>query len=148
MRPLPVHPAFHRRLTFPAWPAPDVSAGIAFTRSTLDAWYPGADPATAADVMLVAGELLTNAAEHAGGPLALVLRRTPHDRIRIEVTDAAPATPQLQPFAPHTPRGHGLRIIDHLATSWGCRPAGDGKSVWAECDLTPAPPPGRPHRTG
>ncbi|GAA4877423.1 ATP-binding protein [Kitasatospora terrestris] len=137
MRPLPVEPAFHRRLAFPARSAPDVSAGIDFTRGTLRAWHPGADPAAIADIVLVAAELLANAAEHAGGPLALELCRTPVNRIRIEVTDATPARPRVQSLSPDTPHGHGLRIIDRLAHAWGCHPGDGGKTVWAECDLPP-----------
>ncbi|GAA4883490.1 ATP-binding protein [Kitasatospora terrestris] len=136
MRTLPVTPVVPARLAFPAGPAP-VSEGIAFTRRALTTWFPRTKSAAVADIVLVAAELLANAAQHADGPLALDLRTTPSGRIRIAVTDASAAVPKVRSPMPHTPGGHGMRIVDHLARAWGTHPAAGGKTVWAECDPPP-----------
>ncbi|GAA4876857.1 ATP-binding protein [Kitasatospora terrestris] len=130
---MPPAPAFHRQLSFPAGPLP-VSEGIGFTRRTLTAWFPRANPAACAEIVLIAAELLANAVQHAGGPLTLGLRMTQSGRIRITVTDAGAEAPQVGPALPERPGGHGMRIVDHLARAWGTDPVAGGKGVWAECD--------------
>jgi len=132
MCPPPAAPVFDRRLDFPPGTRSRVAWGLAFTRQTLTQWRPDPAPAAVDDVLLVVAEILTNAADHATGPLALHLHLDPHaGRLRIEVTDTSQAPPQLRPARPGEPHGRGMRIIDRLATAWGSRPEGDGKTVWA-----------------
>ncbi|MEV7175337.1 ATP-binding protein [Kitasatospora sp. NPDC093679] len=115
--------------------------GVDFTRHALTDWHLTGRPA-AGDAVLAAAELLANAAQHAGGPLALDLRLRPGG-LRIAVTDANPVPPHLiEPHRPETPHGHGLVIVDRVTEAWGATPAGDGKTVWADLPLTPATDPG------
>ncbi|MCR6490855.1 ATP-binding protein [Amycolatopsis sp. OK19-0408] len=84
-------------------------------------------------VLLVVDELVGNAYRHAGEPRELrVVRRG--DSVLVEVTDTSPValTIQEQRLAP---RGHGLRLVNELATEWGARADDRGKVVWA---LVPA----------
>ncbi|MFI2608418.1 ATP-binding protein [Kitasatospora sp. NPDC018619] len=99
-------------------------------------WLPAPDErrrAAAEDVLLMVSELVTNACLHApGGPRELRLRWN-GARLRVEVADASPVPPRLRPFAgAGRPGGHGLRVVDRLATAWGSRPEDGGKLVWLE----------------
>ncbi|MCU7826836.1 ATP-binding protein [Kitasatospora sp. DSM 101779] len=137
MPPLATSANHHRRLAFdPGERRGCVRRGIDFTRLTLAQWRPGTDPAVADDVILVAAELLANAVDHAGGPLAMELRLDRRaDRLRIDVDDAAIAEPGIRPVRPLEPHHRGLRIVDHIAAAWGSRPNAAGKTVWAELHL-------------
>ncbi|MCG6494387.1 ATP-binding protein [Kitasatospora sp. A2-31] len=113
--------------------------GLAFVRATLALWWTGADSTAGDDALLVAAELLSNAAHHAGGPLVLDLRLDRNRQtLRIAVTDAVPDPPRMRNPEAGQPHGRGLRIVDRLATAWGTTPAGAGKTVWAELRLPPA----------
>lgn len=98
-------------------------------------WLPGVteeQQAAGEDVLLLACELVTNACLHAGGANELVLHCTA-ERLRIEVSDNDPTRPT--PRLPHEagrPGGHGLHIVDRLATRWGSESGPTGKTVWAE----------------
>ncbi|WP_159401207.1 ATP-binding protein [Streptomyces sp. NRRL B-24484] len=110
--------------------------GLVFVRQAVAEWRPQAD-AMAVDAIVLAGaELLANAADHAGGPTALELSFDPGTSLlRIAVTDTSPARPRLRAVRPEEPHGRGMRIIDHLATAWGCHANGAGKTVWADLPL-------------
>lgn len=133
----PAVPVLRCRLVFPAGRGSGVERGIAFTRLALADWFPGVDRRAVWEAVLVTAELLANAASHAGGPLILDLYRIPENRVGIAVSDTSTDRPQLQPLSPHTPGGHGLRIVDRLARAWGSSPTTGGKTVWAEYDLAP-----------
>jgi anti-anti-sigma factor len=99
-----------------------------------------ADKAT---VTLLASELVTNAVIHpepgVGGPIGLRIAAYP-DRIRIEVTDAgAGFDPGTLPSGPRETGGHGLIVVDGLASRWGIGPgalgAAEGFCVWFEFDV-------------
>ncbi|MEV6396236.1 ATP-binding protein [Streptomyces sp. NPDC051907] len=97
-------------------------------------WLPTADEeqqAVAEDVLLLVSEVVTNACLHADGPQELTLHCS-EDRLRIEVTDANPVHPHPRPTGRAQPGGHGLVVLDRLASSWGSEPRGTGKTVWAE----------------
>ncbi|MEU2631403.1 MULTISPECIES: ATP-binding protein [Kitasatospora] len=114
-----------------------MSQGLDFTRTALADWHlPTTAGQVAADTVLVAAELLTNAAQHAGRPLVLQLHRTP-ERLRIAVTDPSPTPPhRVEPHRPHVPHGHGLVVVDRITTDWGCTLDGNGgKTVWADLSL-------------
>ncbi|MFD6113722.1 ATP-binding protein [Streptomyces yangpuensis] len=88
------------------------------------------------DALLIAAELLSNAARHTGGIRSL----TPsHDNglLQIAVTDPSPEPPRLRPHRPESVGGHGIFLIDRLAQHWGSRPNGRGKTVWATLRLAP-----------
>jgi anti-anti-sigma factor len=99
-----------------------------------------ADKAT---VTLLASELVTNAVIHpgaaAGGPIGLRIAAF-SDRIRVEVTDAgAGFDPGRLPSRPRETGGHGLIVVDGLASRWGISPGGlrddEGFCVWFELDV-------------
>ncbi|GAA4876867.1 ATP-binding protein [Kitasatospora terrestris] len=139
MRRLLPAPAFYYRLGFPPGARRCVRRGVAFTRRALARRRPGADPAAVDDVLLVAAELLANAAGHAGGPLALDLRfDVDGDGLGIGVTDAAYTPPRLRHPEQGELQGYGLRIVDRLARAWGTTRAGAGKVVWVEMRLPAA----------
>lgn len=96
----------------------------------------------AATATLLVSELVTNAVLHAGeGPGGSVgLRITTYaDRLRVEVRDSGPGfdLDQLPP-RPRATGGHGLIVVDGLASRWGTdRAQADGRSrfcVWFELD--------------
>lgn len=89
----------------------------------------GLDSADA--VLLVVGELVSNAIRHTDGPctLHLALRG---DGIDVRVTDTSPHPPE--PRAPHTEGsgGWGWLVVNHLATDLHIEPApSGGKAICA-----------------
>ncbi|MEU5692371.1 ATP-binding protein [Actinosynnema sp. NPDC020468] len=93
------------------------------------------DPEFVQDVELVCTELAANACDHAEGPHLLVLRRHVAE-VRVEVSDGSPdRSPQVgaSTLGPH--RGHGMRMVESLSSSWGIRVADDTKTVWAELPI-------------
>lgn len=104
----------------------------------LDAWgHPYASP-TNETVTLIAAELTANAVRHghvAGRELHLRLTEA-GNTLRIEVTDTrAERRPVRAAPDADGESGRGLLLVDALADDWGVtpRPAGPGKTVWAEC---------------
>jgi anti-sigma regulatory factor (Ser/Thr protein kinase)/anti-anti-sigma regulatory factor len=97
---------------------------------------------------LIVSELVTNAVRYTRGGLRLsaVLRT---GQLHLIVRDQSPAPPRLRaaPGGPVTRHGHGhgLRLVEMLADSWGYLANGAGKAVWARLRVTPArrpdPPP-------
>jgi anti-sigma regulatory factor (Ser/Thr protein kinase) len=87
------------------------------------------------DALLVAAELVSNAFEHASGPVVLSIERQ-DDRVRIGVTDRSASTlPRLRDVDVDSLSGRGLRIVDELSVIWGADRIAGGKQVWAELDL-------------
>jgi hypothetical protein len=119
-----------------------VGVGRDFVRRALTDWHwfpEHADPARqplAADVLLVASELLSNACLHAGGPLALIVDAgTGSGALRIEVVDGDPEPPVPRSSErAGLPGGHGLHIVDRICDRWGVVRTETGKTVWAEVD--------------
>lgn len=101
------------------------------------------------DAVLVVGELVANAVEHACGPYALVLRRMDVELV-CEVYDGSSRLPEprdaARPFEPNdmhrgggvdalsavlAKRGRGLQIVHHLSDgNWGVRRTPAGKCCW------------------
>jgi anti-sigma regulatory factor (Ser/Thr protein kinase) len=85
---------------------------------------------------LVVSELVTNAVEHAGTDLTVVVSRR-GTGLHLAVSDRDPRLPRLLRMAPPRPdrpldeRGRGLRTVHATATGWGAMPTPDGKVVWA-----------------
>lgn len=112
-----------------------VALAVDFTRQALAEWHllsprPGR-PHLAEDVVLIVGELVSNACRHGRGPRELVLEHRP-DALHITVSDHSPDQPHRRVHTPGEPDGYGLVILDKIASRWGTSPAGDGKAVWAQ----------------
>jgi two-component sensor histidine kinase len=91
----------------------------------------------AAEVDIIVGELVANAALHGTSPIQATVTLA-HGVLRVAVHDQEPAMGQP------TPDSRGLPIVAHLTTDWGVTHHGDGsKSVWAEL-AAPHPKPALP----
>ncbi|WP_282703545.1 PAS domain S-box protein [Streptomyces sp. CC219B] len=85
--------------------------------------------ALADDALLLVSEILTNAVQHAEGPLGLHARRTADD-LTVEVSDRSPHLPQPRQAAQNEESGRGLCLVRTLAHSWGVQPTDEGKTTW------------------
>jgi anti-sigma regulatory factor (Ser/Thr protein kinase) len=83
------------------------------------------------DVELCAGELLSNAMEHAKSRCKVTVRWTGL-RLRVEVADGSPLPPDSAMARDTVTGGRGLMVVAGLAYSWGWEPTGTGKVVWFE----------------
>lgn len=91
---------------------------------------------------LLVSELLANAVLHAGDCAGLLkVRVSLIERVlRIEVFDHSDRPPVLgrnDPEDAEGENGRGMFLVGALADRHGYRLLGDGKCVWAECDLPP-----------
>lgn len=123
----------------------DLDPGLGAPRSArtaLRAWLV-ADGATGLEerVLLVASELVTNAAIHARTPLRLSYAAS-SSSVEVGVHDGVRAVlrvPEMPGPGPGldrgpdllVPGGRGLSIVQTVADEWGVRAEGDGKRVWA-----------------
>ncbi|MFJ9643710.1 ATP-binding protein [Streptomyces sp. NPDC004244] len=107
------------------------NTGIAWVRRTLTDWDLLGQ---GQDAVLIAAELLSNAAKHGGGILSLALDWHGH-LLRIAVTDPSPDPPRLREHRPDATGGHGVFLVDVLAQQWGSESHGPGKTVWADVRL-------------
>jgi len=92
-------------------------------------------PDVLTDLLMVVGELVTNAYLHAVLPRRLRLSRVAEE-LRVEVSDGDPAPPVLRPFSLTVLGGRGVLLVDRLCLRWGVLPEIDGdgvhgKIVWA-----------------
>ncbi|MFL6239399.1 MAG: ATP-binding protein [Actinomycetes bacterium] len=79
---------------------------------------------------LLTSELVTNAVQHAAGPLRLGVSCA-HGRLVVSVSDADPQQPRPRRAGAHEGGGRGLAIVAALADRWGSRSLpDDGKAVW------------------
>ncbi|WP_256642021.1 PAS domain S-box protein [Streptomyces murinus] len=122
---LPAAPLAAVTTDLPAAPA-SVPEGRAFLRRTLASWE---CPAPADDALLLLSETLTNAVQHAEGPVGLRLCRTTTD-LTVEVSDRSPHLPQPRHAAGDEEHGRGLFLVRTLADGWGVRPTDEGKTTW------------------
>jgi anti-sigma regulatory factor (Ser/Thr protein kinase) len=95
-------------------------------------------------VALLVAELAANAVQHGRVPgrdfHLLVALDGRASRFRIEVSDACPDRPPVQPVAPAAEEesGRGLLLVDVLAVRWGWVPRVPiGKTVWADVVVAP-----------
>ncbi len=90
--------------------------------------------ALAADAELLTSELVANAAEHAGGPIGLVVREHKasdgRSSITCEITDNSPNLPEHMTAGQKDERGRGLQIVAVLASSSGVHVGPHGKTFW------------------
>ncbi|MFD3455832.1 SpoIIE family protein phosphatase [Streptomyces sp. NPDC058691] len=88
---------------------------------------------------LVVSELATNVVRHAVGPIRLRLILDLNDlNLTVEVSDAADTAPHLRHARLQDENGRGLFIVASLTRHWGTRYEDDGKTIWAEQDLSAA----------
>lgn len=83
------------------------------------------------DAVLLASELVTNAVEHAGGPIMLTATYLDHT-LRVEVHDTRPEAPSLRPLTAAEETGRGLHLVRLIANQWATTPQPDGKTIWFE----------------
>ncbi|MEV8455549.1 ATP-binding protein [Streptomyces sp. NPDC052095] len=93
---------------------------------------------------LIASELVTNAVQHACGPvLRVVVERPAPDQVYLGVVDRAPHhLPHRRVPGTGATRGWGLVLVDAFADRWGCDRAGSStrprsKCVWARITAHP-----------
>ncbi|MER6785505.1 PAS domain S-box protein [Streptomyces sp. NPDC000658] len=122
---LPAAPLAAVSTHLPAAPA-SVPQGRAFLRKALTVWN-CAD--SAADALLLLSETLTNAVQHAEGPVGVHLHRTATD-LTVEVSDRSAQLPQPRTAVEDEESGRGLMLVRALAADWGVRPTDEGKTTW------------------
>ncbi|MGW2613734.1 PAS domain S-box protein [Streptomyces sp. NPDC001500] len=122
---LPAAPLAAVSTHLPAAPA-SVPQGRAFLRKALTGWN-CAD--SAADALLLLSETLTNAVQHAEGPVGVHLHRTATD-LTVEVSDHSAQLPQPRTAVEDEESGRGLMLVRALAADWGVRPTDEGKTTW------------------
>ncbi|TKR27022.1 ATP-binding protein [Cellulomonas hominis] len=85
-------------------------------------------------VELLTSEILTNAVVHTRAHRRIAVTTDCHDGcVRVEVTDPDPTLPLVKPGNARRLGGHGMRLVDALATAWGIDlHPGRGKTVWFE----------------
>ncbi|MEV5953132.1 PAS domain S-box protein [Streptomyces sp. NPDC051987] len=106
--------------------ASSVPEGRAFLSKALLSWD---CTGPADDALLLLSETLTNAVQHAEGPIGLHLCRTATE-LTVEVSDRSPHLPQPRNAAGDEESGRGLFLVRTLAATWGVRPTDEGKTTW------------------
>jgi len=89
------------------------------------------DVTSEGDLLLSVSELVTNALLHGRSGFGVRVT-TGSEAVRVEVFDASPLLPAAKNYGPAAITGRGLRIVDHLSSSWGVTPVDGGKWVWFE----------------
>ena len=87
------------------------------------------------DVTLVVSELATNAMVHARTPFKVCLQAF-EQTLLLEVEDGCQAGPAVVAARGLDTSGRGLTIVTLLSRDWGVNARTNGKSVWAEFDLS------------
>ncbi|MFJ3174194.1 ATP-binding protein [Streptomyces roseus] len=86
------------------------------------------DSVTAADVLLVTSELVSNAIRHGGGVTAF--RADIADGLlRLSIDDASPLLPAQRTGTVERPGGYGWPLVHRLAERVECRTHPDGKTI-------------------
>lgn len=119
-----------------------VSRGRRLLAERIAEWgVDGDDAASArmADVLLAAGEVLTNAARFCDGPIGLAVEAH-RDELRVAVTDDHPGQAVVNHAGPFEESGRGLVLVEAVVDRWGQVHAGDGpgktvKTVWFSVDV-------------
>ncbi|MER6675164.1 PAS domain S-box protein [Streptomyces sp. NPDC000983] len=122
---LPAAPLASVTTHLPAVPTA-VHEGRAFLGKALSSW--GCTD-TADDARLLLSEVLTNAVQHAQGPIGVRLHRTDTD-LTVEVSDRSSQLPKPRPAGEDEESGRGLILVQTLTHSWGVRPTDEGKTIW------------------
>jgi serine phosphatase RsbU (regulator of sigma subunit) len=118
------------------------SAAIGPARRWVDDVLESCDvsPAVRRVAMLLTSELLSNAVQHASGPVDADVE-VGHRTLRVGVRDGSTTPPHLRSPEPHEPGGRGVQFLERCATRWGVElhdgvsatsPEREGKTVWFE----------------
>jgi serine/threonine-protein kinase RsbW len=87
-------------------------------------------------VLLLATELVSNAADSAPTPIEVRVSCSHQGALRVEVADSSSALPVMGTPHPEAEHGRGLRLIDGIAQEWGATPlAARGKIAWFELQV-------------
>ncbi|GAO11174.1 ATP-binding protein [Streptomyces lydicamycinicus] len=84
---------------------------------------------------LLVSELVTNALQHAWGPIRLRMSHSVDGRtLRCDIADGCPATPPAArpPARTDEEHGRGLHLVEQLSTRWGILRTPAGKLIWFE----------------
>lgn len=146
------------RTLLPTQPLDDVALLVARTRAfdtgQVATWDVSSDPAAVAGtrarvlerlaewrlhdlaftVELVVSELVTNAIRYGQPPVQLRLIRD--TSLICEVSDGSSTAPHLRRARTYDEGGRGLLLVAQLTQRWGTRHRADGKTIWAELDIT------------
>ncbi|WP_433512983.1 ATP-binding protein [Nonomuraea sp. CA-143628] len=120
---------------------------VPVTRRIVAAILSGAGHQDVECARLIVSELTANAIQHtasghSGGLVAVDVVGLGADLARIEVTDdGADTVPRPRLSDGLASRGRGLRLVEHVAASWGVRRSGGRHlTVWAEVPTSPVVP--------
>jgi anti-sigma regulatory factor (Ser/Thr protein kinase) len=105
-------------------------------RAALLAWETAADPADAA---LLTSELVTNAVQHAAGPVIMLVITCSCGQLRVDVHDTSAALPEMADVPADAERGRGLQLVAALADEWGFYRTPAGKAVYFTLASRPGP---------
>ena len=117
-------------LTVPGRPE-QVAPARAFVARTLSAHQIGADADAAT---LLTSEIVTNAVQHTksgadDGAVTIVVIQVPHGVLVEVIDDGSPGAPVVKGDL-YAADGHGLFLVQHLATRWGYFRDPAGTTVW------------------
>jgi anti-sigma regulatory factor (Ser/Thr protein kinase) len=91
----------------------------------------GLDGDGVSTVELLTSELVANAIRHGSSPVITVRAIVRRAELVLAVTDGDDALPVVRTTGPEVPGGHGMRLVERLASRWGVRhEPGNGKTVW------------------
>ncbi|MBL1103027.1 MEKHLA domain-containing protein [Streptomyces sp. 5-8] len=127
---LPAAPLATATASLPSAPE-SVPAGRDFLDKALSTW--GCAGSTD-DALLLLSEVLTNAVQHAQGPIGVHVCRT-DTGLTVEISDRSPHLPQPRLAAEDEESGRGLLLVRALADDWGVRPTDEGKTTWFSLKL-------------
>ncbi|MFD8614620.1 ATP-binding protein [Streptomyces sp. NPDC059631] len=102
--------------------------------ATVREWGVALDEDLSFRLELVASELLTNGALHAGGRLTAVVAME-LDLLFVEVLDESAAAPRPRTAGPDDESGRGLTLVEALCLLHGSEPTAEGKRCWAVLPL-------------
>jgi anti-sigma regulatory factor (Ser/Thr protein kinase) len=96
-------------------------------RAAIAAWNAPVDQDVA---VLLAGELVTNAIQHAAGESVMLGIRCTRDRLRVDVHDRSSSPPVLANAPAEAEGGRGLMLVASLSAEWGYYRIPMGKIVY------------------
>jgi anti-sigma regulatory factor (Ser/Thr protein kinase) len=96
-------------------------------RAAIRAWEAPVDPADAA---LLTSELVTNAVQHAAGPVVTLVVACSRGQVRVDVHDTSRSLPEVTEVPADAESGRGLHLVATLSDEWGFYRTPAGKAVY------------------